>query len=78
MSYRCSGARRDDIESLAYVLLYLFAGTLPWARQVDKFEESFAKSGQKWTAESIQFNANIQRSKQDMLQHGEGLGEYRE
>ncbi|KAH8077953.1 hypothetical protein HD553DRAFT_151157 [Filobasidium floriforme] len=70
MSRRCQTSRRDDIESWFYVISYLYHGRLPWSTHAQKFEESFARSGQKWTKESITLNTDIQQQKEALFASG--------
>ena len=45
-------------------------GRLPWSSHALKFEESFARSGQRWTKESLILNNDIQRQKETMFASG--------
>ncbi|KAJ9102093.1 hypothetical protein QFC20_005102 [Naganishia adeliensis] len=73
MSYRCQGTRRDDVESLGYMLMFLYQGSLPWSKHADRFEESFARSGHRWTVESVNLNDQIRKEKKALIKYGKGL-----
>jgi hypothetical protein len=56
--------------ALLFALTSRIPGRLPWSTHAQKFEESFARSGQKWTKESVALNTDIQQQKEALFASG--------
>ena len=48
-----SGSRRDDIESLGYIMMFLYHGILPWQNQKSMKDVVIIKQDIKWSTETI-------------------------
>lgn len=71
-------SRRDDLEGLAYVLIYLLKGSLPWQgiNCTDKFEKHYRIAGAKISVQLTELCSGLPGEFRHFLEYARGLDFY--